>query len=148
MDRRMAEVHARLLAVGAGMVFLGISLGCMSFTLGGRTEVVSKEEVGGLQRGKASLAPGEELVVYYPAPYASPPNLEMEDPSLFHAGRIIEQRPDGFRIKNTSSHAVELAWKARGVKASGPIMSVTPSHVAVESSPAPILQTTASVPQP
>jgi hypothetical protein len=104
-----------LVGVG-GVVFLGFSLGCMNLTIGGRTETLAPEDTVGLQRGRSSLPAGGESVVYYPCPYATPPNLELEDHSPRDSLQIIEQKSDCFRVKNLGPSPIDVSWKARGVR--------------------------------
>ena len=115
-------------AIAAGVALLLIFLGCMSFEGShvDRTEVVSPPEVpnpylvgDGLleQEGRGAIRGLAEEDVYYPVPYISPPNLELEgDPEFV---RLVYQRRDHFRIKNwcNNTHYVgSFHWKARGVK--------------------------------
>lgn len=109
------------LVVGLGVcAFIGFSLGCMNLSFGGRHEYVSSPKDGesvtdGLQRGKAYAGYAQELSVYYPIAYVSPPNLEFEDDAKSQLV-IVDQKPDHFRVKNTHV-GVEFTWKARGVLA-------------------------------
>jgi|SRR5947209_4148889 len=105
------------------ITFLTLGVGCMSFSFGGRTEVVSPHETSAIadvtaeQKGHAQLASGDEITVYYPVPFASPPNLVIHDPAS--TCRVVEQRADCFRIKNNASVApwrYDIGWTARGVK--------------------------------
>jgi hypothetical protein len=113
----MARLILRGLAVVGAVSFLACSLACMSFTIGGKTENVTSEEVGGRQHGKLQVAPGQESVVYYPTPYMSPPNLEFDDANVTKTCQIVEQRPDGFRVRNTNGATIDVGWQARGMKA-------------------------------
>jgi hypothetical protein len=113
----MARLIERGFAAVGAMSFLACSLACMSFTIGGKTENVTPDEVGGRQHGKLQVAPGQEAVVYYPSPYMSPPNLEFDDANVTKTCQIVEQRPDGFRVRNTSVSTLDVGWQARGVKA-------------------------------
>src|SRR4051794_11762621 len=67
-----------------------LATGCFCLNVGG----VSCEhaEASGVmaQKGEIQGAHGAPVTVYYPAPYASPPNLELHDP--FHKCKILEQR--------------------------------------------------------
>jgi hypothetical protein len=99
-------------------VFVAFSLGCMSLSFGGRTEVVTPESSAnseGLQRGEAFVPPHQDLCVYYPVAYVSPPNLEFESPDSKRLLQIVEQKGDCFRIVNNTSFGVDCAWKARGM---------------------------------
>jgi len=119
---RYGSVGARA-GIGLGAAaFVAFSLGCMNLSFGGRTEVlppaVKEQEVSaeGIQRGKAFAGYAQEVCVYYPVPYVSPPNLEFEDQDSRRQVQIVDQKADHFRIKNTHL-AVEIPWKARGVLA-------------------------------
>jgi len=111
--RLRVRLIERIVGISCGTLFLAICLGCMSLNFGGRTEVMTREDGPGPQGGKVRLACGEELDVYYPLPYVSPPNLETERSS--DDVRVVEQRADHFRIQNTSLFSRELTWTARGV---------------------------------
>ncbi len=114
----MNLIHGRgRVVVGLGLAaFVAFSIGCMNLTFGGRHEIASPKEAEvaaeGLQRGKSYAPYAQEVTVYYPVPYASPPNLEFEDDAK-RQFIVMEQRPDCFKIKNTQVGA-EFTWKARG----------------------------------
>jgi hypothetical protein len=94
-------------------------LGCMSigapmFEAKGTgleaTDVVSQE-------GKIPVQAGKDRIVYYPKPYGSPPNLELEDPS--GVCEIVEQRETCFVVHFRSTvwgGPSAVTWKARGVQ--------------------------------
>jgi hypothetical protein len=95
-------------------------------------------------------ATGEPITVYYPVPYASPPNLEIHD--SFHNCRILEQRADGFRIVQDNP-VLTFTWTARGVKSAPAAQPVAPASVAVlpaapASVPAPVLPPPSNEPVP
>ena len=121
-----------------GLLFLAISLGCMSLSFGGRTEVVAPEGALTRQSDTIHLGPAQEIFVYYPVPYATPPNLVVSD--TWRDCRVVEQRPDGFRVKNMSSSARDMDWTARGTKALA-------AAVVVTSPPSQPTEPTASAPQ-
>jgi hypothetical protein len=113
----------------AGALFVLILIGCMNFAIGNRTI----EDGNGVlvQEGDVHLTKDGEEDVYYPIPYASVPNLEVND-SFAHF-KIIEQKEDHFRIRNTSFIAEDVHWHARGVRIGllpppgpGPILSSSP----------------------
>jgi hypothetical protein len=102
-----------------------IMLGCMNISLGGHDDLFgssgSSDSGVFAQEGKVSLLPSGEQVVYYPVPYASTPNLELDD--SLHACEIVEQSATCFRVRirsgiNTNMQSV--TWKARGVRAPAP----------------------------
>lgn len=117
----------------SGLLFVGFSLGCMNLSFGGKTQVVSptsQETPGdGLQRGKVYVPQGQEVCVYYPVPYLSPPNLEFEDSDNKRHLQIVDQKPDHVRVKNTNSWPVEVPWKARGMMVTSAKTSDTSSSV-------------------
>lgn len=117
-DTHGASMRKRVAAsVGAAAV-LAFCLGCMSLNFGGKTEVVQSDDGTGSQCGKIQLAAYEELTVYYPVPYYSPPNLQL-DTGCEHF-RITDQRADHFKVKNVNGLTREVSWKARGMKSLPP----------------------------
>jgi hypothetical protein len=118
---RIGSAWPRVLLGLSGLLFAGFSLSCMSFSFGGRTQVVSptpqdSQAAGeGLQRGTAYVPRGQEVRVYYPIPYVSNPNLEFEDSDGKRHLQIVDQKPDHVRVRNTSSSDCEVPWKTRGV---------------------------------
>jgi hypothetical protein len=138
---RHASLKHLLLGCG-GLLFVGFSLGCMSFSIGGRTQVVpppadSTAREDGVQRGKAFVPAGQEMTVYYPTPYTSTPNLEFEESDNKRNFQIVDQKPDHFRVKNLSPWSADVPWKARGI-------AVTAARATESAAPAP----TASQPTP
>jgi hypothetical protein len=101
-----------------GLLFVGFSVSCMNLNFGGKTEVVAPSDshsAEGLQRGKVFVPIGQEVNLYYPVPYVSPPNLEFEDADANRRLHIVDQKPDHVRVKNLSNAPVEVPWKARGI---------------------------------
>ena len=125
---------ARSTAVTAVLACIVIILGCMSITIGGRTTVDTTSEDGMLiQEGETQVGAGAERDVFYPIPYASPPNLEID--STFNHYQLIDQKEDHFRVRNTSNaFCLKCEWKARGLKGSA---SVAPFHPAELTVPEP-----------
>jgi hypothetical protein len=113
-------------AVAAATVAL-IFLGCMSISIGCRTAEEAKscaDDSGVLtQEGKVPLYVGGRQTIYYPIPYASPPNLELHDPHHYYD--ITEQK-EGYFILCCSGftgfwqEAQAVTWKARGVRCPPP----------------------------
>ena len=125
------QIERGLAAVGA-MSFLACSLACMSLNIGGTADSSFREDTSGRQTGKLFVAPGQEAVVYYPTPYASPPNLELDDSRVQKSCQIVEQRPDGFRVRNMSATPIDVGWQARGVKATATASAPTPVQTPVQ----------------
>jgi len=111
---RSVRTWERVAAAVGIVLFLGFTFGCMSLQFGGRNEVISTDPNVTSQSGRVSIAAGDIVEVHYPVPYAYPPNLELEEE--WRHCKIIEQRPDSFRVKNLGNSACEVAWKTRGVK--------------------------------
>jgi hypothetical protein len=111
---RPIQTWERVTAAVGIVVFLGFAFGCMSLQLGGRNEVISTDPSVASQSGRVTIAAGDVVEVHYPVPYAYPPNLQLEEE--WRHCRIVEQRPDSFRVKNLGNSACEVAWKTRGVK--------------------------------
>jgi hypothetical protein len=115
--------------VETGLLLVGSALGCMSLSIGERTEVVSPDAGCCVQSGKVHLRPGELLMVYYPIPYPSPPNLVVDnDRDPWGECHVIEQRPDGFQVKNQGVFAHDVRWTTRGLKGNLP-PPLTPTPV-------------------
>jgi hypothetical protein len=99
-----------------------IVLGCMSLSFGSKEGDVVKvcavesetfEQVGRIQVRSSPL----DQTYYYPVPFASRPNLEIDDP--YNMCEVVEQKEDCFKVKfhaNVTSSTQYLAWKARGVR--------------------------------
>jgi hypothetical protein len=124
----------RITWIASCVVFVVICLGCMS--IGGRTEYVTHDDHSSTQSGQATLRGGQELEVYYPAPYAHPPNLELEK-GAEDSAVVVEQKADHFRVKNTGLWSRTVSWKARGV----PTSSASPPAEVPVSSPKAIVTT-------
>jgi hypothetical protein len=117
LDSLSRALLSRPAGVAAGSVTLLILLGCMSITLGGRTvsyENVTAEGITTFE-GEAHVAGNSCQDVYYPAPFAGRPNLDVTD--AWGDCAVIDQRNDFFRLQNTSAFARTARWKARGVRA-------------------------------
>ena len=90
--------------------------GCLSFSIGGNHSTHSNEDPAVLaQSGTVTIPAGPVHDVYYPIPYASPPNLELDDP--LHACEIVEQKADHFRVRiNGVAGSAAVKWNASGVR--------------------------------
>ena len=129
MARIGRGVLSRPVGILAGSITLLIFLGCMSLSIGCRTEPDSTT----CQEGKVSLRKGQELDVYYPIPYASPPNLEINWDA--DECEIIEQKADHFRIRCKRQCEATPHWKARGLKCPPP--GTTPTVIVAPPAPPP-----------
>jgi hypothetical protein len=128
--------------VGACVTLL-VVLGCMSISIGGHSSEEAKPcpDDGGLraQEGKFPIRPGAEQIVYYPAPYSSPPNLELEDSQGFC--EIIEQKETYFRVRfrrDFLTSQQSLTWKARGMRAAPaapPTLETVPAGASLPATP-------------
>jgi hypothetical protein len=69
------------------------------------------------QQGKAAVAGEKPIDVYYPIPYASPPNLTVQGDQI----EIVEQKADHFQLKkkDSSPGAIEVQWLAQGLRSAG-----------------------------
>ena len=117
-----SAVARRLAGAGAATFLLAVILGCMSVSFEGRKNIIQHDDQTFSQTGKQEVPPGQELEIYYPVPYAGPPNLVAA--TTFSECQVIEQRPDRFRVKNTTSSPHELTWTARGLKGPPPVVVV------------------------
>jgi hypothetical protein len=97
-----------------------LSMGCLSLNFGARSPKEDDPSVLS-QTGSVPVAKGQEVTVYYPKPYGSPPNLQTDD--SVHGYQIVEQKADCFRVRNDNS-AWDLKWTARGV----PVPTVVPAQ--------------------
>jgi hypothetical protein len=106
---------AAFAVAGTALTFLG----CVSFPLDGPSvsESASARAVL-MQEGEVVVPARSEQVVYYPVPYASPPNLELDADlaDLFRRCEVVEQRPDRFRVRNPTLFPHTIGWTARGVR--------------------------------
>ena len=119
-----------------------IAFGCMGIAIGNRTAEETKaccspgvDDSGALmQEGKIHIRPGSEKLIYYPIPYASPPNLEIEDTCDYCD--VIEEKENCFRVRfhdNFTTTQQTLCWKARGVRCPPP--PVPPSALPADANP-------------
>jgi hypothetical protein len=134
--------------IGGLLILAAVLIGCMSFTVGERHEIVSGENdlppnacSGDLleQVGNVRVADHAEVDVYYPYPYISPPNLALEGDSD-HCF-IVQQRRDRFRVKNTGLFDRDVRWRARGLK-----LVLAPPVVVPASGPPPEARPVRQVP--
>jgi hypothetical protein len=107
-----------------------IFLGCMSISLGGGSTTCESHNAEDVlaQEGETTVPAHGQRVVYYPVPYASPPNLELKSCwSSWHECALVEQRPDLFRVHNPGAFSCTVSWTARGVRGAPPAVTVPPS---------------------
>jgi len=98
------------------ILLTAIIVGCMSISFGGRS---CESHDDNLLEQEGTLRFGPECqTVYYPIPYASPPNLTLDMP--FHALEIEEQAPDHFKVRMTGAVLGAVTWKAKGLRAPPP----------------------------
>lgn len=126
----------------AAIVFAASTLGCMSLSFGERKEVVSppvpvpplvpvpaplSDDGPITQTGGQQIAPGDEVTIYYPMPFQSPPNLVISEnsggpsPTCYY---LIDQKADCFRIRNATATTCRFPWTARGLKQIAPVPPV------------------------
>jgi hypothetical protein len=106
---RAVCVYRRITAALSTLLTL-ILLGCMCPVIVGE-RFKKKDDETLCQTGEVRLSSGEQDV-YYPVPFASTPNLEL-DPGMFV--QILDQKPDHFRIGSSVSLG-NVDWKARGIR--------------------------------
>jgi hypothetical protein len=115
--RRHGLLLRRMAGVASAFAWLAIILGCMSLSIGERT-TLPDDRLAYTQEGSVRVEIGQELDVYYPVPYASPPNLEFKGPGSY---TIVDQQADHFRVRakveSNSIGWVACDWTARGVRA-------------------------------
>jgi hypothetical protein len=117
-----------------------VTTGCICLAFGGREQRDSEEPF--TQNGKVMVQQGQELDVYYPVPYASPPNLQIDDTLNVHV--IVDQQADHFRLRNAgfakASAWPGVEWTARGMRAPTP----SPATPAPTAAPAQLSPPTAT----
>ena len=115
MEGRLAQVALRWerrLGVGGGVAFLICVLGCMSLNVG-HLDTVQPADAN-VQSGKLTIPANQTLDVFYPSPFIVTPNLVVEN--TCNDCKVVEQRPNLFRIQNPMMFAREITWTARGEK--------------------------------
>jgi hypothetical protein len=154
-------LFSRSAACWAAFLAVSVMLGCMSVSIGNRGTDEAKscdgkpcaDDNGVLaQEGNLAIRPGTEQIVYYPAAYASPPNLELEDARDYCD--LVEQKENFFRVRFHTGFITSkesITWKARGVRcppaAVPPPASTETTSPGSSSPPAPMPVLTSS-PQP
>ncbi|CAN5570456.1 hypothetical protein BH10PLA2_BH10PLA2_39330 [soil metagenome] len=126
----------RLLLVLGILCLPLLSTGCICLSFGGWGGHETGEHCDGdhpdtngavTQKGTLTSGNGEPVTVYYPVPFASPPNLEIRD--QFNKCRIIEQRADSFKVVQDGPIPPSVHWTARGVTTSVAAPGITPTVV-------------------
>ncbi|MBI3412225.1 MAG: hypothetical protein HY040_28170 [Planctomycetes bacterium] len=120
MDGRLfakVPVWQRVALVMGAVAFIGFSLGCMCLNFGSsaKTEGVASDDGAFTQNGQINVPNRQEFVVYYPVPYASPPNLVVE-PNVIAGCTVVDQKADHFVVRSDRTFPCELKWTARGVR--------------------------------
>ncbi len=96
---------ARVAAFTVATLLL-IVVGCVSSPTGpGRAVLEQKNEV--------TLKSGEEKDVFFPTAYVKPPSIEVKDDFLNNL-KVVECKPDHFRVRNDSYQIVHVSWTASG----------------------------------
>src|SRR3954452_8045487 len=91
-------LSGRPAGAAATLLTMLIIFGCMTHNHYHTTEGVSAIDGTLTQAGEVSVSGGSEQVIFYPVPFASPPNLELGRDQEWC--KLVEQRADGFRIRN------------------------------------------------
>jgi len=103
-----------------------LSMGCLSLNFGNWTSHNNEDPSVLSQTGSARVTKGQIADIYYPVPYASAPNVELDD--MFHNYEIVEQKADHFRVRNNSG-SWDVKWTARGMRVAQPAIVVQPTTV-------------------
>jgi hypothetical protein len=125
-----SDEQSRLMRAGAAaaaVTLLCIFLGCMSLSIGGRTEVihhVDNEEDLLIQEGEAKVPGDSELDVYYPKPYPNVPNLVLTSHNLISGVQLLVQKEDHFRVRNPDLLPMTVNWTAKGARQPAQILTV------------------------
>jgi hypothetical protein len=122
----MSKQRVRVLGSLSMAALTLIILGCMSLSFGGRNYTTNFVDDEGVlcQEGCVTFRACEERTVYYPIPYASPPNLDLKPRGSFTDVTLLDQKADHFRIAWGGQFppvgAQEVKWKAKGVRLCAP----------------------------
>jgi hypothetical protein len=109
----------RAIGATAFAALAAVILGCMSLSIAERSATTSMADTDVLaQEGTFAQIDAQSKVVYYPIPYASPPNLEFtaESESRVADVEILEQKEDHFRFRVPGGSSGWVKWKARGLR--------------------------------
>src|SRR5947207_8841128 len=68
------------------------------------------------QKGEIKVPSGEEKTITFPIAFVAAPELELKDDWLNNNIRVIENKPDHFRILNNNFEQVILKWTAKGAR--------------------------------
>ena len=111
-------VFSRPAALVAALLTTIIVVGCMSLNLNTDDPSIL------VQTNSIEVQAGQELEVFYAAPYAGPPNLVIDD---WHNDCVVtEQKENRFRVKNNNATWVRtVRWTARGQRAPTPVRDAT-----------------------
>ena len=115
----------RILLAGFVVLLLAIVLGCMSLSFGER-HYDGRDDGLLCQEDEFELRDGASRTVYYPIPYASPPNLVVA--STFGHVEIEEQAADHFRVSCTDAVG-QVTWKAKGLRVTPPPATIVVTPV-------------------
>lgn len=120
-----------------------LATGCLCLNIGGGGCDHGEPDGVMAQKGELNQGHGGPVTVYYPMPYASPPNLELHDP--FHRCKVLEQRADCFVVVMDGPGIPSVDWTARGVRTSASAQALPAPAVAAApaqtSEPQPIVTT-------
>lgn len=119
-------------AVGAALVALACTMGCVNLQFGGKSNCTEDPSVVP-QTSSITIPKGQELTIYYPKAYVSPPNLELDNSSA--ACKIVEQKADHFRVRNDGATPLTVNWTARGMPAQPAGVGAQPTVAAVPGTP-------------
>ncbi len=101
----------RFAALAIGIVLV-IAVGCLSTpSRTGKAPLVQKSEF--------TLARGAEKEIIFPTPFAAVPELVVRD-NWFNNTKVIECKPDRFRVRNEDEQFVHVTWTATGERPAAP----------------------------
>jgi hypothetical protein len=108
----------RWIAASVLAILLAIFLGCMSINIGWPVAETGSEDVL-VQKGTLHPTGMLEQDIFYPIPYASPPNLTFDE-MFHHDFVVVDQQPDHFRVRFVKdrplSNLLGVDWTAKGMK--------------------------------
>jgi hypothetical protein len=116
------------------LLLIPIQTGCLCLSIGGGGCHAEAGEHGTFtQTGSVGVQKGQEIEVYYPVPFASPPNLQIDD--MWNTHVVIEQTATHFRIRNDTPirqvfGGASVDWTARGIRDPATVPAIPAASVA------------------
>jgi hypothetical protein len=121
---RLAHLFSRPVGAVASLLLLATFIGCMSLEVSEPHSSITRSTEGVItQTGTVTVSGHKPETVFYPIPYISTPNLQIEDEWPHEHWELVEQKWDHFTVRrdrNPWSSPLKLSWTAKGVKGPPP----------------------------